>query len=225
LAQDGFNVAIHYHKNAELADEIKSIVKGHNQKAITLKADILNDNDIKEMLSKAIRSFGKIDVLVNCAATVIPNIKFRDLIWEDYSKQLELNIKSTFVIIKEVVPNMIANGYGKIINLGSLAVDKPNSDWSHYITAKAALIGLTRSLAFEFAPKGIRINMVSPSLVNTDLTIDIPEKIKLLTAAQTPLRRLALATDVSGVISFLASEKSDYLTGENIRMNGGSVMI
>ena len=177
------------------------------------------------MIYKSIRAFDKIDILANCAATTIPNIKFQDLVWTDFQQQIELNIKSTFTILKAVVPEMIKNGYGKIINIGSLSVDKPNSDWSHYITAKSALIGLTKSLAFELAPKGVRINMVTPSLVNTELTADIPEKIKLLTAAQTPLRKLALATDVAGVISFLASNKSDFLAGENIRINGGQIML
>jgi 3-oxoacyl-[acyl-carrier protein] reductase len=127
--------------------------------------------------------------------------------------------------MKAVVPVMLTKGYGKIINIGSLSVDKPNSEWSHYITAKSAMIGLTRSLAFELAPKGIRINMVTPSMMSTELTADIPEKTKLLTASQTPLRRLALATDVAGVVSFLASEKSDFLAGENIRVNGGQTML
>ena len=225
LAKDGFNVIIHYNKNKTLAEEIKTEVEKYKQKAIIVSADILNDADIKEMISKGIRAFDKIDVLANCAATVIPNIKFQDLIWTDFLQQMEVNIKSTFTIIHAVVPEMIKNGYGKIINIGSLSAEKPNADWSHYITAKSALIGLTKSLAFELAPKGIRINMVTPSLVNTELTADIPEKIKLLTAAQTPLRRLALAADVAGVISFLASDKSDFLAGENIRVNGGQVMI
>ncbi len=225
LAKDGFNVIIHYNKNKTLAEEIKAEVEKHKQKAIIVSADILNDADIKEMISKGVRAFDKIDVLANCAATVIPNIKFQDLVWTDFLQQMEVNIKSTFTIIQAVVPEMIKNGYGKIINIGSLSAEKPNADWSHYITAKSALIGLTKSLAFELAPKGIRINMVTPSLVNTELTADIPEKIKLLTAAQTPLRRLALAADVAGVISFLASEKSDFLAGENIRVNGGQVMI
>ncbi|MBK9633931.1 MAG: SDR family oxidoreductase [Bacteroidetes bacterium] len=225
LAKDGFNVIIHYNKNKSLAEEIKNEIELLNQNAIIVRADILNIEDIKEMVSKAIRAFENIDVIVNCAATVIPNIKFQDLVWTDYLQQLELNIKSTFLIIKEIMPSMIKNGYGKIINIGSLSAEKPNADWSHYITAKSALIGLTKSLAFELAPKGIRINMVTPSLVSTELTADIPEKFKLLTAAQTPLRRLALAKDVAGTISFLASEKSDFLTGENIRVNGGQVMI
>jgi 3-oxoacyl-[acyl-carrier protein] reductase len=225
LAKDGFNVIIHYNKNKALAEEIKSEVEKHKQKAIIVSANILNDADIKEMIFKGTREFDKIDVLANCAATVIPNIKFQDLVWTDFLQQMEVNIKSTFNIIQALVPEMVKNGYGKVINIGSLSAEKPNADWSHYITAKSALIGLTKSLAFELAPKGIRVNMVTPSLVNTELTADIPEKFKLLTAAQTPLRKLALAADVAGVISFLASDKSDFLAGENIRVNGGQVMI
>lgn len=225
LAKDGFQIIIHYNKNKQLADEIKSEVEKFNQKAIIIKADILNDNDIHELVTKSIRAFDRIDVVVNCAATVIPNIKFQDLTWQDFLKQLELNIKSTFTVIKEVLPEMLKSGYGKIINIGSFSADKPNSEWAHYITAKSALIGLTKSLAFELAPKGIRVNLVTPSLLNTDLTADIAEKIKLLTAAQTPLRRLANTSDVASVISFLASEKSDFLSGENIRVNGGQIMI
>ena len=225
LSKDGYNVIIHYNKNKALAEEIKAEVEKNNQKAIIVCANILDDSDIKDMISKGIRAFAKIDFLVNCAATVIPNIKFQNLQWTDFLQQMEVNIKSNFTIIQAVVPEMIKNGYGKIVNIGSLSTEKPNADWSHYITAKSALIGLTKSLAFELAPKGIRINMVTPSLVNTDLTADIPEKIKLLTAAQTPLRRLALSSDVAGVISFLASDKSDFLAGENIRINGGQFML
>lgn len=225
LAKDGFNLIIHYHKNRNLADEIKADIEKLNQKAIVIKADILNDLEIKDIITKGLRAFERIDVVVNCAAVAIPNIKFQDLEWSDFLKQLELNIKSTFTIIKEILPVMLKNGYGKIINIGSYSVDKPNNEWASYITAKSALVGLTKSMALELAPKGIRVNLVTPSLVNTELTADIPEKTKLLTAAQTPLRRLASTSDVAGAISFLASEKSDFITGENIRVNGGQIMM
>lgn len=225
LAKDGFNIIIHYHKNKNLANEIKTDVEKLNRKAIIIKADILNDLEIKDMITKALRAFEGINVVVNCAATAIPNIKFQDLLWSDLLKQLELTIKSTFTVIKEILPVMLKNGSGKIINIGSFSVDKPNTEWTSYITAKSALVGLTKSMAIELAPKGIRVNLVTPSLVNTELTADIPEKIKLLIAAQTPLRRLANSSDVAGVISFLASEKSDFITGENIRVNGGQIMI
>jgi len=225
LAKDGFDIALHYHSNKSKAEEIKSIVEKIGQKVILVQADILRDESIRNMIALSIRAFEKIDVLVNCAATVIPNIKFQDLEWNDFSRQIDHYLRSSFIIMKEVVPVMLTKGYGKIINIGSLSVDKPNSEWSHYITAKSAMIGLTRSLAFELAPKGIRINMVTPSMISTELTADVPEKTKLLTASQTPLRRLALATDVAGVVSFLASEKSDFLAGENIRVNGGQTML
>lgn len=224
LAKDGMDVIIHYNKSKDKADAIKSEIEKLGSKALCIQSDIINDNDIREMVEKGLRSFGKIDILAHCAASVIPNIKFQDLTWSDYTKQFELNIKSSLQLIQALAPSMIKHGYGKIIHIGSLAADKPNADWSAYITAKSALEGLTKSLAFELAPKGIRINMVSPSLISTELTADVPEKIKLMTAAQTPLRRLALPEDVAGVISFLASSKSDFLTGETIRLNGGQIM-
>lgn len=225
LAKDGCDVIIHYNKNKRLAEEIKKSIELLNQKAIIVNADILNEQDIKNMVEKSIRAFEHIDILVNCAASVIPNIKFDNLNWTDFSKQIELNIKSIFLIMKEIVPGMIKNNYGKVINVGSLSAEKPNVEWAHYITAKSGLIGLTKSLAVELGPKGIRINMVTPSLLNTELTADIPEKVKLVTAFQTPLKRLALPEDVAGAISFLASNKSDFCNGENIRVNGGQFMI
>jgi len=225
LAKDGYNIIIHYNKNKALAEEIKNSVKliGANVKIV--QGDILVQKDIQNIFFKSIRAFNNIDAIVNCAATEIPNIKFQELEWEDFTKQLDLNIKSVFMIVKSVLPGMLKNGYGKIINIGSFSSDKPNSNWAHYITSKSALVGLTKSLAFELAPKGIRVNMVTPSLIDTELTLNIPEKIKLLSASQTPLKRLASSQDVANVISFLVSEKSDFLAGENIRVNGGQFMI
>ena len=120
---------------------------------------------------------------------------------------------------------MIDSKYGKVINISTQAIEKINSDWSHYITAKSALSGFSKALALELAPKGIRINLVSPGMTDTDLVANIPEKIKLLSAAQTPLRRIAQPEDIANAISFLSSTKSDYLSGETIRINGGQVMI
>ena len=225
LAKDGFNIIVNYNSNKSKGLEIKSLVESFGVSCIVVKADINNEDEIKELIRISLRSFNSIDVLVNCAAATIPSIKFHDLEWSDYLSQLELNIKAVLIIVKNVVDIMIKNGYGKIINIGSYSAEKPNNDWSHYITAKSALIGFTKSLAFELAPKGINVNMVTPSLVDTELTADIPEKFKLLTASQTPLRRLARVKDVANVISFLASDKSDFLAGENIRVNGGQIMI
>ncbi len=225
LAKDGFNVIVHYNKNIKLANELRREIEKINQKVIAINANISSDEDIKQMIEKGLRFSSTIDVIVNCAATPIPNIKVTELEWSDFLNQIELNIKSTFSIIKQVLPTMIENKFGRIINIGSYSADKPNNEWAHYITAKTALEGLTKALAFELAPKGIAVNMVTPSLISTELTADIPQKFKLLTAAQTPLRRLADVADVAGAISFLASDKSSFITGQNIRINGGQVML
>lgn len=225
LAKDGFNLILHYNKNKDKARKLQEEIKALGREVYICQGDVNQLADIDALIDFSIRKFSGIDVLVNCAAFPIPTIKATDLLWTDFLTQLEINIKVNLLLIQKVLPVMVGNGYGKIITLSSEATDKPNANWAHYITAKSALEGLTKSLAYELAPKGIRINMVSPSMVSTELTADIPEKMKLMTAAQTPLRRLTRPEDVAGVISFLASSKSDFLVGENIRLNGGQVML
>ncbi|MCD4693517.1 MAG: SDR family oxidoreductase [Calditrichales bacterium] len=225
LAKDGFDVAVHYQKNKELAEKVRDRIIALGEKAIIVNADINDFVLVKEMVEKTIRKFNTITVVVNCTTLNVQNIKFKDLEWESIQNHFDINIKGSFNILKCVVPVMEKNKYGKVINLSTLAVEKPNSEWLHYITAKSALSGFTRAIAFELAPKGIRINLVSPGMTDTELLANIPEKVKLLSAAQTPLRTIAKPEDVAGAISYLASEKSDYLTGETIRVNGGQIMI
>ena len=225
LAADGYDVILHYYSNKEKANLLKKeIEKNTESKAFIIPANIHSERDIEELVSQSMREAYRIDCFVNCASTPIPPINVTDLTWEDFEKQMNLNIKINLSFIKKLLPQMVERKYGKIITIGSLFSDKPNPNLVHYATAKAALEGFTRALAFELAPKGIRVNMVSPSMIATDLTADIPEKMKLLSAMQTPLRRLALPEDVAGAVSFLASEKSDYLSGEVIRINGGQIM-
>ena len=225
LAADGYDVILHYHSNKDKANQIKKeIEEKTDSNAYVIPANIHSERDIEELVSQSLRKAYRIDCFVNCASTPIPPINVADLTWEDFEKQMDLNIKINLSFVKKLIPQMTERKYGKIITVGSLFSDKPNPNLVHYATAKAALEGFTRAMAFELAPKGIRVNMVSPSMIATDLTADIPEKMKLLSAMQTPLRRLALPEDVAGAVSFLASEKSDYLSGEVIRINGGQIM-
>ena len=225
LAKDGFDIIIHYNSNKNKAISLQNEVIKLGRKAIIFQADISEENKINELVDYGLRKFEHIDMFVNCAATAIPPIKVMDLLWPDFIHQIELNLKTNLQFIKKILPGMIANKYGKIVTIGTIYSDKPNLNLTHYTTAKAALEGFTKSLALELAPKGIYVNMVSPSVLNTELTSDIPEKVKLVTIAQTPLRRLATPEDVANAISFLASKKSNFLSGENIRLNGGQVMI
>jgi 3-oxoacyl-[acyl-carrier protein] reductase len=136
-----------------------------------------------------------------------------------------LNIRGSFNLLRAFMPNWEKKHFGKFIALTTLYTEQPKSELLNYITGKAALNGFVKALAFELAPKGIRINLVSPGMVDTPLIANVPEKTRLLSAAQTPLRTLASAEDVAGAVSFLASEKSNYLTGETIRLNGGQFML
>ena len=171
------------------------------------------------------RAIGNISVIVNCSTIPVPNIKFADLEWGDMRAHYDINIKGSFNLLRAFVPDWEKAQFGKFISLTTLATEKPNAQWLPYITSKTALNGFVKALAFELAPKGIRINLVSPGMVDTPLIADIPDKVRLLSAAQTPLRILATAEDVAGAISFLASDKSNYLTGETIRVNGGQFML
>ena len=225
LAKDGYDVVLHYYSNKDKAYALKKeIEEKSSSNAFPIQADINNERDIENLIEQVMRKTYRIDCYVNCASTPIPPINVTELTYHDFEKQLDLNIRINLLFINKLLPQMIERKYGKVITIGSLFSDKPNPNLVHYATAKAALEGFTRALAFELAPKGIRVNMVSPSMIATDLTADIPEKMKLLSAMQTPLRRLATPEDVAGAVAFLASENSDYLSGEVIRVNGGQIM-
>ncbi len=225
LAADGFHVFIHYFSNKSLADNLVNEINTKEGKATCIKADVTKVEEIRDLRSAFERYATELDVLVNCSSIKIPRISFRELEWRDVSEQIDFHVKSIFEVSKTFLDLLSKGRPGKIINIGTLANDRPNADWAHYITAKSALVGLTKAMAFELGPKGIRVNLVSPGLTDTELTADIPEKIKLITASQTPLRKLATVEDVAGAISFMASDKSNFLTGENIRINGGQFSV
>jgi 3-oxoacyl-[acyl-carrier protein] reductase len=225
LAKDGFEIAIHYYKNKNKAENLKKQIEKLGRKAVIVSGDIISPEDIIEIKEKSMRVIGNISIIVNCSTIPVPNIKFADLEWGDMRAHYDINIKGSFNLLREFVPDWEKAQFGKFISLTTLATEKPNAQWLPYITSKTALNGFVKALAFELAPKGIRINLVSPGMVDTQLIADIPEKVRLLSAAQTPLRILATAEDVAGAISFLASDKSNYLTGETIRVNGGQFML
>jgi 3-oxoacyl-[acyl-carrier protein] reductase len=225
LAKEGFKVAIHYHKNKDLADKIKEQIISLGEKAIIVNADITDFEQVKEMIEKTIRKYNTITVVVNCSTLAVQNIKFKDLEWHNIQDHFDVNIKGSFNVLKCVIPLMEQEKYGKIIGISTQYIEGPKPELTHYITAKSGLSGFIKALANELGPKGIRINLISPGMTDTELIADVPEKVRLLTATTTPLRRLATAQDIANSISFLASEKSDFITGETIRVNGGQIMI
>lgn len=224
LAKEGYCLILHYNSNKAKAQELKSkLEKITKNRIIIVKANILKESEISEMLAEVSRYTSKINVLINATTLNFGNIKLERLEWSDIESQLNITIKSAFLLVKSVLPFM--EGYGKIVFITSSYTEQFPGEFIHYITAKSALNGFAKALAIELAPKGVRVNLVSPSMTNTDLISDVPEMIKMLTAAKTPLKKLADPIDVANAITYLASHKSDFLTGETIRVNGGQVLL
>ena len=225
LAKKGFSVVIHYHSNKEFAIALKDEITKQGLEAIVLQADILDEQQVIAMMNQVERKFGTLTALVNCTTTKIANIKFSSMEWQDIESHINMQLKGCFHLAKHVLPMMEKNKYGKIVNITTQAIETPNAEWLHYITAKSALNGFSKSLAIEMAPKGIRVNMVSPSMTTTTLISEIPEKVRLITEARTPLNRLSNPSDVAEAICYLVCPESDFITGETIRVNGGQVML
>ena len=225
LAEEGFDVILHYNGNRDVAIELKAGIEERGRRAMVVQANLLKLEDIENMMVQIRRNFSYITGLVNCTTIKIPNVKFKDLDWTYMQAHFDLNIKSTFFILKDVLQDMEERKYGKVVLLTTQYIESPNAELLHYITAKAAVQGFVKALAIEYAPKGININMVSPSMTDTELVADVPQKIKMLTEAKTPMKRLCTPEDVANSIVFLLSDKSNFITGETIRVNGGQVMI
>lgn len=225
LADDGFDLAIHYHRNHEAAQKLQQSLMEKGVQSFSCAADIVDAAQTAELIEKISRKLGVLTVVVNCVTPKIPVIQLAALEWSDMQMHLDADIRGLLNLAKCVVPIFEAAKYGKIINFTSQAVETPSAGWLHYITAKSALQGFSKALAVELAPKGITVNMVSPGMTDTELIADMPEKARLLVAARTPLRRLAKPEDIAGAVSYLASARADYLTGETIRVNGGQVML
>ncbi|MFA6051856.1 MAG: SDR family oxidoreductase [Methylobacter sp.] len=224
LAADGFDVAVHYFSNETAARAVAEDIQATGHRALCVAADIDSASAVVGMVEQVVRHFGTITVLVNCATAKIAAVGFSDLILADFDEHVGKTIRGLFHLTRSVVPVMEVARYGKIILIGTQYVDDPSPNLLPYITAKAALVGFGRALALELAPKGVQVNIVSPGMTETDQIADVPERIRLLTAAQTPLRRLARPDDVAGAVAFLASTRADFMAGETIRVNGGQVM-
>lgn len=225
LAADGFDLALHYHTNKQVAEELRDYLAERGTNCMACSADIVDALQTSQMVEQVSRKIGSLTLLVNCSTLKIPTIKFMSLGWEDVQAHIDMNVRGMFNLAQAVVPIFETQRHGKIITMTSQAIETPSAGWLPYITAKSALQGLSKALAVELAAKGITVNMVSPGMTDTELIADLPEKTRLMVAAKAPLRRLAKAEDIAGVVSFLASSKADYLTGETLRVNGGQVML
>lgn len=225
LARDGFGIALHYFSNHDKAKEVQEDIIASGGICRIYRADINRKEDICELVGAVVRHFDTITVMVNCSTIRVTAEPFANLDWGRMQAHLDVALKSSFFLAQAVVPIMRQHKNGAIINLTTQYTEgTPPPELIPYIAAKSALNGFSKALAVELAPVGITVNMISPGMTDTELIADVPEKSRLMTAAKTPLRRLARPEDVAGAASYLASSRARFLTGETIRVNGGQVM-
>jgi 3-oxoacyl-[acyl-carrier protein] reductase len=218
LAENGAKVAV-VDLNEKGAEETTSKILEKGSQAISIKIDISKSEDVDKAVDTVLKSFGKIDILVNCAG-ICQIRNFDDLTENEWDKMLSINLKGTFLMCQRVLKEMKKNRYGKIVNLGSLAGEVGGIYvGANYAASKAGVICLTKSIAKNAAPYNINVNSVSPGFINTEMTKDFGYDPKTV-----PLGRIGTPEEVADVILFLCSDASRYITGANIDVNGGVFM-
>jgi 3-oxoacyl-[acyl-carrier protein] reductase len=226
LAAAGANVCVNYFGSEADAAETISLIKNNGGNAISVYADVTKAADIQNMIHQCAAAYGDvIDVLVNVAGGLIARKPLPDMDEDFWDTVMRINLKSVFLVTKEVVPYM--TGGGAIVNFSSQAArDGGGGGAMAYAAAKGGVLTLTRGLAKELGPKGIRVNCVSPGMINTHFhdTFTKPE-VRSQVAAANPLRREGNAEEVAELVLFLASPASSYINGESIEINGGQYFV
>lgn len=223
FARNGYNVAVNYckskEKTAALADELNS----YGVMTAAYQADVSDKTEVEEMFRKAEQELGKISALVNNAG-IAEQILFSDITEEKWDRMFAVNVKGAYNCTQAVLPSMIHEKYGRIINVSSMWGISGASCEVHYSASKAALIGFTKALAKEVGLSGITVNCVAPGVIGTDMNAAISGEILEELKENTPLNRIGTSEDVAEAILFLASDKASFITGQTLSVDGGFIL-
>ncbi|NLW32284.1 MAG: 3-oxoacyl-[acyl-carrier-protein] reductase [Fibrobacter sp.] len=222
LANAGCDIAIS-DIDLETAQMTASEIEKMGRKSLALKADVSNASDVEELFRSFLESFGKIDILVNNAGITRDGLLVR-MKEADWDQVLSVNLKSAFLCCKEAARPMMKARCGKIINIASVVGLMGNAGQANYSASKAGLIGLTKTLAREFASRAINVNAVAPGFIRTAMTDKLTDSEKEKLSSSIPMQKLGLPADVANAVLFLGSSLADYITGQVITVDGGLVM-
>lgn len=225
LAEAGHPVLINYSSSLTEANEVVAAIQASGGKAMAFQADVRDAGQVAAMVEAAHTQFGSLAGVVHNASSPLNPVPLIDLDWEHMKQHMDIQLMGGHNLLHALLPYLLSGGGGLFLSIGSIAADNiPPLQQAHYVSAKAALIAFTKCVAAELGPKGVRAMCVSPGMTQTALIANIPEKAKMVAKVQAPLRRLGEPDDVAGLVAFLFSPAAAYLTGQNIRVSGGSVM-
>lgn len=223
LAVDGFDLALVYAGNADAAAGVVAACKAAGATARAYRCDVSNADEVKATADAVLADFGSVWALVNNAGITRDTLlaRMKD---EDFARVLEVNLTGAFNMMRALTRPLMRQRGGRIVSMSSVVGLMGNAGQANYAASKAGLIGLTKSVARELAPRGVTVNAVAPGFVRTDMTAALPEQVVERYEGQIPLGRLADPEEVAGVVRFLVSDAAAYVTGEVIRVDGGMAM-
>ena len=187
------------------------------------KFNILDHSKIEEFIDEVALELGGLDILINNAGTNADNLSLR-MKDEEWKKVIDINLTSTFLLAKHAIKKMLKNKFGRVVNITSVVGHTGNLGQSNYAASKAGVIGMSKSLAVEYAKKNITVNCVSPGFIVSDMTMNIAEKVKIYLTSKIPMGKLGTGEDVSNCVAFLSYDQASYVTGETLHVNGGMYM-
>lgn len=223
LAACGANVVVNYTRNSTAAEAVVAEIKSMGTIGMAVKADVSITSEVENLVNEVLNTLGSIDILVNNAGITRDNLIIR-MTEKEFDDVINTNLKGAFICTKAVSKVMIKQKSGKIINVSSVVGIVGNAGQSNYSAAKAGIIGFTKSMAKELAKRNINVNAVAPGFIQTDMTSVLPDKVKEEFINSIPLMRIGKPEDIAKAAAFLASEYSDYITGQVINIDGGMVM-
>jgi 3-oxoacyl-[acyl-carrier protein] reductase len=223
LAQEGARVAISYRSNDAAAEETAELVRKAGVECETFKGDVASPEEVEALMKGVGEAFGSVEILVNNAGTTRDNILLR-MKDAEFDEVLATNLKGTYLCTRAVLRGMVRARWGRIVNISSVVGLLGNAGQANYAASKAGIIGFTKSVAREVAGRGITANAVAPGYVETELTGELPEKIKEQILNQVPVGRFGEPEEIAEVVAFLAGERAEYVTGQTIAVDGGMVM-
>lgn len=222
MQKTGCDVAINYRTENEDLEVTKQEIEKLNVKCLAVKGDVSNFEDAEKMIEQIIEEFGRIDVLVNNAGITKDMLLMR-MKKEDFESVIDINLVGTFNVTKNVIPYMMKQREGRIINISSVVGISGNAGQTNYSASKAGIMGFTKSLAKEVGSRNILVNAVAPGFIETQMTDVLKEEVKEEISKTIPLKRMGTVQDVANVVKFLASSDSSYITGQIIQVDGGMI--